>query len=130
DIDFGSANSVLLPDQTGAVAHELLASGKPGILYLLNRDDMGHYQSGSNSQIVQSVPAFPNASGVTSGIFTSPVYWSGHLYVSGKLSTSPTSQTSAQFGFPGATLSVSSSGTTAGIVWVLDGSAGVLYAYD
>jgi hypothetical protein len=143
DIDFGSANPVLLPDQAGPIAHELLASGKPGILYLVNRDAMGHYQSGSDSQIVQSVPAFPNTSGVTSGIFSSPAYWNANLYVSGmgggveafaltagKLSTSPTSQTSAQFGFPGATMSVSSNGTTAGIVWVLDGSAGVLYAYD
>jgi hypothetical protein len=143
DIDFGSANPVVLPDQSGPVAHELIASGKPGILYLINRDNMGHYQSKSDSQIVQSVPAFPNSSGVTSGIFMSPAYWNGRVYVSGiggsvqaftlsagKLSTSPTSQTSAQFAFPGATVSVSSSGATAGIVWVLDGAGGVLYAYD
>jgi hypothetical protein len=143
DIDFGSANPVVLPDQTGAVAHELLASGKPGILYLINRDDMGHFQSGSDSQIVQSVSAFPNTSGVTSGIFMSPAYWNGNVYVSGigdsvqaytlgagRLSTSPKSQTSAQFQWPGATVSVSSNGATAGIVWVLDGGGGVLYAYD
>lgn len=143
DIDFGSANPVVLPDQTGPVAHELLASGKPGILYVVDRDAMGHYDSASDSQIVQSVAASPNASGITSGIFSSPVVWNGNVYVhgipgsvqafslgAGKLSTSPTSQTSAQFGFPGATLSVSSDGATAGIVWVLDGSAGALYAYD
>jgi hypothetical protein len=143
DIDFGSANPVLLPDQTGAVAHELLASGKPGILYLINRDGMGHFHSGSDSQIVQSVPAFPNTSGITSGIFMSPAYWNGNVYVSGigdsvqaftlgagKLSTSPKSQTSAQFGWPGATVSVSSNGAAAGIAWVLDGGGGVLYAYD
>jgi len=143
DIDFGSANPVILPDQTGAVAHELLASGKPGILYLINRDGMGHFHSGSDSQIVQSVSAFPNTSGVTSGIFMSPAYWNGSVYVAGigdslqaftlsagRLSTSPTSQTSAQFQWSGATVSVSSNGATAGIVWVLDGGGGVLYAYD
>jgi hypothetical protein len=48
----------------------------------------------------------------------------------GKLSTSPASQTSARFAFPGATVSVSSNGATAGIVWVLDGKAGVLSAFD
>jgi hypothetical protein len=48
----------------------------------------------------------------------------------GRLSTSPSSQTSAHFPFPGATVSVSSNGSTAGIVWVLDGGAGVLYAFD
>jgi hypothetical protein len=143
DLDFGSANPVILPDQTGPVAHELLASGKPGILYLINRDAMGHFQSGSDSQIVQSVSAFPNSSGITNGIFMSPAYWNGNVYVAGiggsvqaftlsagKLSTSPKSQTSAQFSFPGANVSVSSNGATAGIVWVLDGGGGVLYAYD
>jgi len=143
DIDFGAANPVVLPDQTGPVAHELLASGKPGILYLINRDDMGHFKSGSDSQIVQSVPAFPNTSGITNGIFMSPAYWNGHVYVSGiggnvqaftlsagRLSTSPASQTAAQFSWPGATASVSSNRAAAGIVWVLDGGGGVLYAYD
>ncbi|MGO9835307.1 MAG: pyrrolo-quinoline quinone [Polyangiaceae bacterium] len=143
DIDFGAANPVVLPDQTGPVAHELLASGKPGILYLINRDDMGHYHSGSDTQIVQSVPAFPNTTGVTNGIFMSPAYWNGWIYVSGigdsvqafalsagRLSTSPASQTTEQFSWPGATASVSSNGSTAGILWVLDGKAGVLHAYD
>jgi hypothetical protein len=149
DIDFGSANPVLLPDQSGAVAHELVASGKPGILYLIDRDDMGHFHSGNDSQIVQSVSAFPNTSGITNGIFMSPAYWNGNVYVAGigdslqafrmnagKLSTSPASQTAAQFGFPGATVSISSNGASAGIAWVLDGSgsgangSAVLYAYD
>jgi hypothetical protein len=142
DVDFGSANPIVLPDQSGAVPHELLATGKPGILYLINRDDMGHFHSGSDSQIVQSVSAFPNAA-VIGGIFSSPAYWNGHVYVTGiggsvqdftlaagKLSTSPASQTSAHFDFPGATVSVSSNGSTAGIVWVLDGNGGALYAFD
>jgi hypothetical protein len=142
DVDFGSANPIVLPDQSGAVPHELLATGKPGVLYLINRDDMGHFNSGSDSQIVQSVSAFPNTA-VTGGIFSSPATWNGHVYVTGiggsvqdftlsagKLSTSPASQTSAHFTWPGATVSVSSNGVTAGIVWVLDGRAGVLYAFD
>ena len=143
DIDFGSANPLLLPDQSGPVQHELLASGKPGILYLVNRDNMGHFHNGSDSQIVQSVSAFPNNSGITNGIFMSPAYWNGWVYVagigdnlqafslsSGKLSNSFQSQTPEQFSFPGATVSVSSNGANAGIAWVLDGSGGVLYAYD
>jgi hypothetical protein len=143
DIDFGSANPVVLPDQTGTAPHELLASGKPGILYLIDRDKMGHFQSANDSQIVQSVPAFPNTSGITSGMFMSPAYWNGNVYVSGidasvqaftlgagRLSKSPTSQTARTFSFPGAAVSVSSSGGVGAIVWVLDGSGGVLYAFD
>lgn len=142
DLDFGSANPVVLPDQSGSAPHELLATGKPGVLYLINRDNMGHFHSGSDSQIVQSVPAFPNQD-ITGGIFSSPAYWNGHVYVSGigggvqaftltagKLSTTPTSQTSAHFAFPGATISVSSNGPADGILWVLDGKAGVLLAFD
>src|SRR5262249_53746517 len=48
----------------------------------------------------------------------------------GKLSTSPASKTAVHFDFPGATLSVSSNGSAAAIVWALDGNAGVLYAFD
>jgi hypothetical protein len=142
DIDFGSANPILLPDQAGAVPHELLATGKPGVLYLVNRDNMGHFHSGSDSQIVQSVTAFPNTD-IQGGIFSSPATWNGHVYVAGiggtvqdftlsagKLSTSPASQTPMQFGWPGAVVSVSSNGSAAGIVWVLEGNGGVLYAFD
>ncbi|MFI5042301.1 MAG: pyrrolo-quinoline quinone, partial [Acidimicrobiales bacterium] len=81
DIDFGAANPLLLPDQTGPVSHELIASGKPGILYLVNRDGMGHFHSGSDSQIVQSVKAFPNTTGILNGIFMSPAYWNGRVFV-------------------------------------------------
>lgn len=144
DLDFGAAGPLLLPDQSGSVAHELIASGKPGVLYVIDRDSMGHFNSGSSdSQIVQSVPAFPNASSILNGIFMSPAYWNGRVYVAGistnlaaytltagMLSATPESQTSAQFAWSGATVSVSSSGTTAGIVWALDGGSGVLYAYD
>ena len=82
--------------------HELLATGKPGVLYLINRDGMGHFQAGSDSQIVQSVSVFPNTTNITGGMFSSPATWNGHLYVTGiggnvqdftlsagKLSTSP-----------------------------------------
>src|SRR5262249_5519610 len=59
----------------------------------------------------------------------------------GLLSTSPFAQTSQQFGFPGATPSISANGTQNGIVWVADvhrnGTGGhpnsgpaVLHAYD
>ena len=103
---------------------------------------MGHFHSGSDSQIIQSVSAFPNQD-ISGGIFSSPAYWNGHVYVTGiggsvqafalsagKLSAAPNSQTPAHFDYPGATVSVSSNGSTAGIVWVLDGSAGVLLAFD
>jgi hypothetical protein len=110
---------------------------------------MGHYHSGDNSQIVQSVSVKPNTNGVTSGLFASPAYWNGYVYIagvddplkafalqSGVLTASPVSQSSRVFGYPGATLSVSSNGSAAGIVWAVEGdgytpkSPAVLHAYD
>jgi hypothetical protein len=49
----------VLPDQTtGPILHLLLQMGKEGVVYLINRDNMGHFQSndcqGSNDQIVQT----------------------------------------------------------------------------
>jgi hypothetical protein len=50
---------------------------------------------------------------------------------SGKLATSPSSQTSTVFGFPGTTPGVSANGTANGIVWAVENSSpAVLHAYE
>jgi hypothetical protein len=149
DIDLGSAGPVVLPDQSGAHTHLLIASGKPGLFYLLDRDRMGHFRAADDSQIVQTVSVKPNTSGITSGVFATPAYWNDHVYIAavddnlkafsvraGALSASPVSQSAHVFGYPGATPSVSSNGTNAGIVWVIEGDGytpsrpAVLHAYD
>jgi hypothetical protein len=43
-------------------------------------------------------------------------------FANGLLPTSPSSQTTKMFGYPGASPAVSASGTSNGIVWVLDNS--------
>ena len=55
DIDLGSCGPLLLPDSVGSVAHPhlLVGVGKSGKIYLLDRDNMGHWHSGSDSQIVR-----------------------------------------------------------------------------
>jgi hypothetical protein len=149
DVELGSVGAVVLPDQAGPVPHELLASGKTGLLYILNRDAMGHYNAAGDSQIVQFVDVNPNTTDIQGGIFGTPAYWNGTVYVAGvsdnlkafalsngKLSTSPTSQSAITFQYPGATPVISSNGASAGIVWVIEGQGytpgapGVLHAYD
>jgi hypothetical protein len=149
DIDLGSAGPMLLPDQIGPHAHLAIASGKPGYLYVLDRDQMGHVNAVDDSQIVQKVSVNPNACGITSGIFASPAYWNGRVYVaavddslkafalaSGALSSLPVSQSMHVFSYPGATLSVSSDGASTGILWAVEGDGytpsgpAVLHAYD
>ena len=55
DLDLGGGGAVILPDQAqGPFPHLVLGSAKSGMLYVLNRDNFGHYNSSSDSQIVQS----------------------------------------------------------------------------
>jgi len=142
DHDVASGGVLLLPDQSGPHVHELIQSGKEGSIYVVDRDNMGHFNSQNNSQIVQ------NLTGQIGGIFGAPSYWNNNVYFGGRsdalkafsltnglLSATPTSASSTTFGFPGPTVSISANGTTNAIAWVVqtdthnDGNA-VLRAYD
>jgi hypothetical protein len=162
DLDLASGGLMLLPALPSG--QELIAEmSKPGEMYLVDRNNMGGYCinatpacTTSNPQIVQDVPNF------TVGVWGSPAYWNGTVYWgsanwsgvhsplqafslnaggSGKLSTTPTSQTSLAFAVPAPIPSVSANGTADGILWGLDNSSfkkscvgssncQVLYAYD
>ncbi len=143
DIDVGSGGVLMLPDQPGGHVHELIGAGKQGTIYLVDRDNMGHYNPNDNSQIVQNIP------GQISGMFANPTYWNNNVYfgsggaqvkafslTNGLLSTTETSQSPTLLGYPGDTPVTSSNGTNDGIVWALQTSARlndgyeVLHAYD
>jgi hypothetical protein len=141
DIDLGSSGFTMLPDQPGAVPHLGVTAGKAGKIYLLNTDNLGKSQSGSDSQIVQSIP---NAVGTIANDndFSTAVYWHGNVYyvgdvdvikqfqlANGRLSNSPVSKGTHVYGYPGANMSVSSNGSSNGILWSVE-SGGILHAYD
>jgi hypothetical protein len=46
DGDFGSGGTLVLPDQTGLYPHLVVAGGKDGKAYILNRDGLGGYSPG------------------------------------------------------------------------------------
>lgn len=165
DLDLGSAGPMALPTQPGNVPDEIVIAGKGGTpcdsnpvaarIYLLNRDNLGKYNT-TQDQAVEEVI------GSARGYWSSPAYWQGssasYVYsagtnaesgkgdylkmftvTNGLLSTTPTTQSTNIFPV-GATPSVSSSGTSNGIVWAIErpsalgvqpgASAAVLYAYD
>ena len=152
DIDLGSGGVVLLPDQSSGPAHLLVTGGKEGTLYLINRDSMGQYCSSctSSSGDTNTVQTFS----ATTSFFSTPAFWNNRLYMAGPsdklivfsfnpatgtFDTSPSSQSSNTFGFPGASPSISSQGSSNGIVWAIDSSQfgppkntgpAVLHAYD
>ncbi len=77
DIDLGSGGVILLPYETG-VAHPYLAIGavKNGVIYLLDRTNMGHFNSSGNQQIGQSITnAFDGHA-----LYSTPAYWNEHIY--------------------------------------------------
>src|SRR4029079_5968427 len=77
DDDLGSSGPVLLPDQPGHHPRLLVAAGKAGVIYLIDRDRMGKFHAGSDSHAVQTL----KAAGVSA--FGAPAYWNGHLYYFG-----------------------------------------------
>ena len=138
DLDVGSAGVVLIADEAGSASHPHLmaGAGKEGRIYLLDRDNLGKWQAGSDSQIVASIP------GAIGGLFGNPAYFNKTVYFSGSgdnfkafpvtnatLGSSPSSQTSASFGYPGGVPSISANGTSNGIAWLLE-SSNTLHAFD
>ncbi len=152
DTDHGSGGAAILLDPSaGPIPHLLIGGGKAGTLFLLNRDNMGHFNASNNNQVVQSL-SFGNS------IFATAAFWNNTIYLAGsggglksftfntsgvnvgKFNTSLASQSGTTFGFPGATPSISSSGNTNGVAWAIDAStygppnpssgAAILHAYD
>ena len=151
DFDLGSGGPIVLPDSAGSGAHPhlLIGGGKPGILYVVDRDNMTGFNAGGD-QVVQEVTVI-GGSCTTCGIFSTPAFWEGKLYVVAigdvlkqytlaNASLTPALQAGDVFGYPGATPAISSDGAANGIVWVLDTSnnpngsgrngPAILFAYD
>jgi len=149
DLDLGSSGVIVLPDQTSSPTHLLVNAGKQGQVYLLNRDAMGSYCGSTCTADTNTVQNFP-----VSMIWGTPAFWQNHMFYggtgdhltafdlsAGKFMTTPSSQSSATFQFPGPTPSVSSQGASGGVVWAADVSQygvpslfgsgpAVLHAYD
>jgi hypothetical protein len=141
DLDVGSGGVLLLPDNTSSHPHQIVFSGKEGNIFLLDRDNMGQFQSLGNTQIVQQIAAaFPE------GIFSTPAYWNGNLYyvgngdvikqyswTNGLISATPVSSGLRLYSFPGASPSVSANGAASAIVWTIEhtsSSQAILHGYN
>ena len=102
------------------------SAAKEGKIYLIDRDNMGGFNFGGDTQIVQSIPY------AVGGMWSMAAYWNNALYFlgsgdvlrgfllnSGLISTTPFAIGNTAFGFPGATPSISADGNINGIAWVL-----------
>ena len=77
DLDL-SEPVLVLPYQAGPYPHLMVAIGKEGTIYLLNRDNLGHFCGSctKDTQIVEELPAFAPDTGAL-------VYWNNAVYTSG-----------------------------------------------
>jgi uncharacterized repeat protein (TIGR01451 family) len=147
DIDVGSGAPLLLPDSVGTPLHPhlLVGGGKDGTIFLIDRDNMGHFDPAGN-HVVQEVD------GALRGSFDTPAFYNNTIYYvesanslpaagglaksfsisNATLSTTPTSISAAadNYFFPGATPIVSADGSTNGVTWTVEKKSNQLRAYD
>jgi hypothetical protein len=139
DLDLGSSGLLILPDQPGAEhSHLLVGGGKGGVLYVLNRDDLGglHRQD----RAVQKIGEMRG-----NALFATAAFYNGYIYYAA--AEGPLEQrrvgydagtgnyvsevpiiSSSIYGGKGAGVFISANGTIDGIVWLLTGTG--IDAYD
>jgi len=157
DEDLGSGGPTILPDYSAsdpnpqpasATYPELLVGGgKDGVVYLINRENMGKYSPTTNKVLQQlgtSTPSNSYQSGAVGGILSTPGYFNGQVYItsgyggpidafsitSAKLSVTADFTTPDSFGNLDGSPTISADGTANGIVWALERGSGELRAYN
>src|SRR5437879_3336311 len=140
DQDFGSGGGIVLmdvQDAGGTTRHLSVGAGKDSLIYVVYWDSMGKFNA-TTDQIYQEI------SGQLGGaVFSMPAFFNNTLYygpvgaaakalpiAGAKLAGVPSSQSTHSFGYPGTTPSVSANGAANGIVWAIENSGAILFAYD
>ncbi|WP_232470809.1 outer membrane protein assembly factor BamB family protein [Caballeronia hypogeia] len=144
DLDLGSGGVLVLPDLTdvnGKVRHLAIGGGKTRALYIVDRDNMGKFDS-AGDHIYQEL-----FSTITGPMFSAPAFYNNTIYVgpagdrlkalpvvNAMVATTASSQSTSpatNWGFPGFAPVISANGNTNGIVWGVENvTPAVLHAYD
>jgi len=145
DTDLGSGGPLVLPDSVGSVAHPhlIVGCGKEGKIYLVDRDNMGHYNPVNDNQIVEGLP------GAVGGTWSSPAYLNNQIFyqgtgdvmkaftiTNGVIVATPASKATTSFSAYGGTPTLSAYGANNGIAWTLQsdafdsGGPAILHAYN
>ncbi len=162
DEDFGSGSPLVLPDSAGIPGHPhlIVAAGKEGTIYLLDRDNLGNFNNNADN-VLNSV--YNPSTGVSTppvlinGSLSTPAYYHGTLYwVAGYDSNAwsfivapnpapdpptvpvaalePTSETANNnFGYVPGSVTISADGSedsAGGIAWIMDTGNKEIHAYS
>jgi len=140
DTDLGSGGTLLITpkDSAGKVWQLAVGAGKDSNLYIVDRTNLGKFNSGKNAIYQELSGALPG------GIWSMPAAYNGRIYYgpvgspilafqfqNAKLLAKPVASTPTSFGYPGATPSVSANVNQNGIVWAVENAnPAVLHAYN
>jgi hypothetical protein len=143
DLDLGSGGVMLLPDQPGKIPHLLVCCGKPGKVYVVNRDQFTSDNNHVNT--TDSVDMVVQSFSIAAGCYSTPTFFNGTLYYAvvgqpliaipmtkqGVFDTNGVISGPRNFLYPGATPCISANKSDNAILWLVkrDTSA-VLIAYD
>jgi hypothetical protein len=140
DADLGSSGPLVLPDQPGSHRHLLLQPTKGGMIYLIDRDQMGKFNAQGDA-VVDRIS-------MSGGGYGAMAYWKGRVFFAasddylreyaisnGHIARSKTSNT--KFENPGATPAISADENHNAIVWTVATKTwngadrpAILYAFD
>jgi len=140
DQDLGSGGALVLPEMTdsnGVTWRLAVGAGKDQNIYLVNRDNMGQFNSTTNRIYQQFATPLRGPEFGMAAYFNNAIYYGAvgdnlkmFPFVNAKL-TDASSQTDITFAYPGTTPSISANGTANGIVWATENNPlAVLHAYD
>ncbi len=136
DNDLGSGGPLLLPDQAGTHPHEVIVSGKEGVIYVLDRDHLGRINNPPTGpdRAVEEIPKneiFADRGKVTASSINTAAYWNGFVYYTGHqrpilqipisngvLAHAPLHYGNTSFDFPFPTPQISANGNHDAIVWL------------
>ena len=140
DTDLGSGGTVLVSvkDSGGKIWQLAVGAGKDNNLYVVDRTNMGKFNSKSNNIYQEIVGGLPG------GSFSTPASANGFIYYgpvnspilkfqfsNAKLLSTAVAKTSNSFAYPGATPSASANAGKNGIVWAAENTnPAVLHAYN
>ncbi len=148
DSDFGSGAPILLPNPVtinGVATNLIVAGGKDGRLFVLNRNNLGGYNATTDAALndVSNGAGDLTPPVQDAGTLSSPAFFNGNLYVDSgysgaayEFSISSTgalqtvSQSPITLGYEPGSPSISASGTSNGIVWITDRNTNELHAYS
>jgi hypothetical protein len=140
DVDLGSGGTLLVSqkDSAGKLWQLAIGAGKDTNLYVVDRTNLGKFNSGSNKIYQELAGALPG------GVWSMPAFFNSNLYYGpvgspildfrlqhAKLLASPVARTSNSFGYPGTTPSISANGSQNAIVWATENTnPAMLHAYN